>query len=87
MVEVTNSNNVLAGCFLEYPCFNKHSKFITINLSKHQVSDADPRIMQQINFVGIPNIDKCAAIFFFLKNLRKRFWNPKLMLIKWYDFK
>ena len=34
------------GCLLDYSYFNNHYKMIAIDLSKHQVFDADPRAIQ-----------------------------------------
>ena len=39
------------GCLLDYSYFKKH-KMITIDLSKQQALDADPKAIQQINFIG-----------------------------------
>ena len=44
------------GCLLDYTCFNDHYKLITIDLSKQQGLDADPRAIQQINFTA--NLDR-----------------------------
>ena len=40
-------------CYLlDYPCFKKkHCKIIAIGLCKQQSLDADPKAMQQINFI------------------------------------
>ena len=38
---------------------------IAIDLSKKQVFDADPKIMQQINFIGTTDIYTVATVFFF----------------------
>ena len=52
------------GCLLDYTCFNDHYKLITIDLSKQQALDADPRAIQQINFTA--NLDRVGntTIFF-----------------------
>ena len=39
------------GCLLDYSYFNNYYKIISIDLSKQQVFDADPRAIQQINFM------------------------------------
>ena len=41
---------------LDYPCFKESYKLITIDLSKQQKLDADPKAIQQINFSG--NLDR-----------------------------
>ena len=38
------------GCLLDYSYFKENYKMITIDLSKQQALDADPRAIQQINF-------------------------------------
>ena len=38
------------GCFLDYMCFKKYYKMITIDLSKQQALNADPKAIQHINF-------------------------------------
>ena len=38
------------GCLLDYPYFKKYCKLIAIDLSKQQKLDADPKVIQQINF-------------------------------------
>ena len=42
-------HDYITGCLLDYSYFNNHYKMIAIDLSKQQVSDADPRAIQQIN--------------------------------------
>ena len=43
------------GCSLDYLYFKEHYKLIAIDLSK-QVLEADPKAIQQINFVA--NLDR-----------------------------
>ena len=42
------------GCLLYYSYFNDHYELLAIYLSKQQVfyADADPKSIQQINFIG-----------------------------------
>ena len=40
------------GCLLDYIYFKEHYKVIATNLSEQQAFDADPKIIQQINFRG-----------------------------------
>ena len=44
------------GCLLDYPYFKDTYKMIAIDLSKQQALDADPRTIQQINFIA--NVDR-----------------------------
>ena len=39
------------GCLLDYPYFKDTYKMIAVNLSKQQALDADPRTIQQINYL------------------------------------
>ena len=45
------------GCLLDYPYFKNHCKTIALDLSRQQALDADPRVIQQINFTVIQQID------------------------------
>ena len=60
------------GCLLDYPFFKEHYK-ITVDLSKQQALDADPKANQQINFTG--NLDQAGntTAFSFLKKQKKPF--------------
>ena len=40
------------GCLLDYMCFKKYYKIITIDLSKQQALNADPKAIQHINFTA-----------------------------------
>ena len=44
------------GCLLDYPYFKETHKMIVVDLSKQQALDADPRVIQQINFTA--NLDR-----------------------------
>ena len=60
---------------LDYPYFKNNYKMIAIKLSKQQqVLDADPRAIQQINFIA--NLDRAETqeFFSFLKKQKKLFW-------------
>ena len=46
-----------------HPYFRKYHKLIAIDLSKQQKLDADPKIIQQINFTG--NLDKAEGLTMF----------------------
>ena len=49
------------GCLSNYPYFKENCKMISINLSKQQALDADPRAVQEINFTG--NLDREKGTF------------------------
>ena len=44
------------GCLLDYPYFKNYYELITIDLSKQQKLDADPKATQQINLTE--NLDR-----------------------------
>ena len=44
------------GCLLDYVYFKKYYKMTSVDLSKQQALDADPKAIQQINFT--PNLDR-----------------------------
>ena len=59
------------GCLLDYSYFNDTYKMITVDLSKQQALDADPRAIQQINFTA--NLDRAgnARVYFILKEAKE----------------
>ena len=59
------------GNVLDYPNFTKYYKLIAIDLSKQQKLDADPKVIQQINFTG--NLDRAegATMFFIIKEAKE----------------
>ena len=59
------------GCLLDYPYFEKYHKLITINLSKQQALNADPKAVQQINFTGNLTRAEVQQCFSLLKKRKK----------------
>ena len=63
-----------------YPHFKKiifisKKKLIAIDLSKQHAFDADPKVIQQINFTG--NLDQAGNIFYYLgfsQGLIRKLW-------------
>ena len=49
---------------MNYHCFKKNYKMISVDLSKRQALDADPREIQQIYFTG--NLDRVGNAIMFL---------------------
>ena len=45
-------DNYATGCLLNYDYFKKNDQLIAIDLSKQRELDADPRAIQQIEFIG-----------------------------------
>ena len=52
------------GCLLDYIHFKNYYKMITVDLSKQQALDADPKAIQQINFTA--NLDRANTRFYFI---------------------
>ena len=46
-------DNYATGCLLDYNYFKKNFQLITVDLSKQRELDADPRAIQQIEFIGM----------------------------------
>ena len=59
------------GCLLDYTYFKKYYKMIAIDLSKQQALDADPRAIQQINFIA--NLDRAGntTMFFIIEEAKE----------------
>ena len=51
-IAIGQGDDYTTGCLLHYNYFNKYYKLISIDSSKQQALDADPKAMQQINFTG-----------------------------------
>ena len=56
---------------LDYSYFKDHYKIVAINLSKQQALDADPRAIQQINFMANLDRDGNTAIFFIIEEAKE----------------
>ena len=72
-IAIGQGDDYTTGCLLDYPYFKEHYKMIATDLSKQQVLDADPKAMQQINFLGNLERDGCTTIFFYLGRERNYF--------------
>ena len=59
------------GCLLDYPYFKDSYKTIAVDLSKQEALDANPRIIQQMNFTA--NLDRVGntRIFFILEEAKE----------------
>ena len=51
-ITIGQGDDYVTGCLLDYSYFKNHYKMIAIGLSKQQALDADPRVIQQINFTA-----------------------------------
>ena len=61
------------ACLLDYNYFNNYYKMITIDLSKQQAINADPKAIHQINFTANLDRDGNTACFLLLKKRNKPF--------------
>ena len=61
----------LTGCLLDYPSFTDTYKMIAVDLSKQQALDADPKAIQQINFIA--NLDRAGntRVYFILEEAKE----------------
>ena len=59
------------GCLLDYTNFKKYYKMIAIDLSKQEALDADPKAIQQINFIA--NLDRAnnTRLYFILEEAKE----------------
>ena len=62
----------MTGWLLDYPYFKENYKVITIDLSKQQALDADPREIQQISFTA--NLDRAGnkTMLFIIEKAKER---------------
>ena len=65
------SDDYTIGCFLDYPYFKENYKMISIDLSKQQTLDADPRAIQQINFPVNLDRPRNTTIFFIIEEAKE----------------
>ena len=59
------------GCFLDYFCSKDQYKMITIDLSKEQALDADPRAIQQVNSTSNFYRAENTAMFFIIEEAKE----------------
>ena len=65
------SDDYTTGCLLDYPYFKKYCKLIAIDLSKQQKLDADPKVIQQINFTGNLTRREGAGMYFIIEEAKE----------------
>ena len=66
-IATDHGDDYTTDCLLDYPYFKDSYKMISVDLSKQQALDADPRAHQQINFTA--NLDRAGntRIYFILE--------------------
>ena len=70
-VAAGQGDDYTTGCLLDYSYFMDTYKMITVDLSKQQALDADPRAIQQINFTA--NLDRAGntRVYFILEEAKE----------------
>ena len=70
-ISVGQGDDYTTGCLLDYPYFTNTYKMISVDLSKQQALDADPRAIQQINFTA--NLDRAGntRVYFILEEAKE----------------
>ena len=70
-IATSQGDDYTTGCLLDYFYFKNHYKMIAIDSSKQQALDADPRAVQQINFVA--NLDRTGntTMFFIIEEAKE----------------
>ena len=69
--KTSEGDDCTTGCLLHCLYFRNYCKTIAINLSKHQVLDADPKAIQQINFTANTDRDENATISFIVEEMKE----------------
>ena len=52
-IATRKGDNYATGCLFDYNYFKKNYQLIAVDLSKQRELDADPRAIQQIEFIGM----------------------------------
>ena len=69
-IAIAQRDDYTTGCLLDYSYYKENYKMITIDLSKQQELDADPRAIPQINFTA--NLERAnGATMFFITEQAK----------------
>ena len=70
-IAISQGNDYTMGCLLDYIYFKKYYKMITMDLSKQQALDANPKAIQQIKFTA--NLDRAGntRLYFLLEKARE----------------
>ena len=70
-IATVRGDDYTTGSLLDYPYFTDSYKMIAIDLSKQQSLDADPRVIQKINFTA--NLDRAGdtRVYFILEESKE----------------
>ena len=70
-IATVQGDDYTTGCLLDYSYFKENYRMIAIDLSKQQALDADPRAIQEINFMA--NLDRVGntTMFFIIEETKE----------------
>ena len=69
-ISTGQGDDYTTGCLLDYPYFKDSYKMIAVDLSKQKALDADPRVIQPINYTA--NLDRAdnTRIYFIIEEAK-----------------
>ena len=70
-ISVGQGDDYTTGCLLDYSYFAYTYIMIAVDLSKQQALDADPRVIQQINFTANLDIAENTRVYFILEEAKE----------------
>ena len=70
-----SGDDYTTGYLLDYPYFKDSYKMISVDLSKQQALDADPRAIQQTSFTANLNRADSTRIYFILEEAKETILN------------
>ena len=70
-IALGQGDDYASGCLLDYAYFKNYYKMITIDLSKQQALDADPKVIQQTNFTANSNRVGNTRYYFILEETKE----------------
>ena len=70
-VATGQGDDYTTGCLLDFLYFKDHYKMIPIDLSNQQALDADPRAIQQINFIANLDRNENKTMFFIIEEAKE----------------
>ena len=70
-ITIGQGDDYTTGCLLDYTYFKKYYKVIAIDLSKQQVLGANPKAIQQINFITNLDITANTRFYFILEEVKE----------------
>ena len=75
-------------CLLGYTYFKKYFELISIDFSKQQKLDVDPKAIQQINFTGSLNIVGGARMYFNIEKAKQTVldFSKRAVNVLWFYF-